>query len=65
MATASKNKGADAPKAKYLVVSRLVQGVLQGNTSVETTYEAGEHIELTEAEAEPMLGHTVKPLVQG
>lgn len=52
---------ADAKTASYTVISPLVHGVLVKDKPVETRYEIGETVELTEAEAAPLLGHTVKP----
>jgi len=53
MATAKKTPGADAPKAPYVVTSPLEHD--------QERYEIGAEIELTDAQAEPLLGHTVKP----
>lgn len=54
MATAKKTaRGADAPKATYIVTSPLEHDLER--------YEVGAEIDLTEDQAEPLLGHTVKP----
>lgn len=57
MATAkktAKNPAADGPKKLYEVTSPL-------NHDGED-YAIGDQVELTEAQAEPMLAHTVKPV---
>lgn len=53
MATAKKTASANAPKATYIVTSPLEHDLER--------YEVGAEIELTEDQAEPLLGHTVKP----
>lgn len=50
MATAKPPK---AEKASYIVTSPLEHD--------QVFYKPGEEVELTEAQAEPLLGHTVKP----
>lgn len=65
MATAKTPK-AEEKKAAYIVTSPLRHGVLVKDDdgkdqSVETNYAVGDEIELTNAEAMPLLGHTVKP----
>lgn len=50
---AAQGSAADAPKATYLVTSPLEHDL--------ELYEIGSEIELTEAEAAPLLEHTVKP----
>jgi hypothetical protein len=52
---------ADAKTATYTVISPLVHGVLVKDKPVETRYEIGETVELTEAAAAPLLRHTVLP----
>lgn len=57
MATAkknAKNPAAEGPKKLYEVTSPLNHD--------EVDYAIGEQVELTEAQAEPMLAHTVKPI---
>jgi hypothetical protein len=51
MATARKTAAEKAEKATYVVVSPLDHD--------QVRYALGEEVELTEAEAEPLLGHTV------
>ena len=46
--------------ATYTVVSPLHHGVLVDGEAIETRYEPGETVGLTEAEAAQLLGHTVK-----
>lgn len=53
MATAKKTAAADAAKATYVVISPLEHD--------QVLYEIGEEVELTDAQAEPLLGHTVRP----
>ena len=64
MATQKKRaSGAPAePEATttYTVISPLHHGVLVDGEAIETRYEPGETVDLTEAEAAPLLGHTVK-----
>lgn len=59
MAT-NKPAQADQAKATFNVISPLVHGVLVKDKPVETRYEIGDQVELTEAEAAPLLGHTVE-----
>lgn len=48
-------------KATYTVISPLIHGVLVKDKPVETRYEIGETVDLTEAEAAPLLlSNTVK-----
>lgn len=64
MATKPKGPAAKSGEAQatatYEVVSPLLHGVLVDGQAVETRYEVGDPVELTEAEAAPLLGHTVK-----
>ncbi|GCL64322.1 hypothetical protein [Pseudaquabacterium pictum] len=51
-----------AKTATYNVISPLTHGVLVKDKPVETRYEIGDQVDLTEAEAAPLLGHTVQPV---
>jgi hypothetical protein len=53
MATAKKTAAASGAKATYVVTSPLEHD--------QVLYEIGEEVDLTEAQAAPLLGHTVKP----
>lgn len=53
---------ADAKTASYIVISPLLRGAVVKEKLVETRYEVGETVELTEAEAAPLLGHTVQAI---
>lgn len=61
MAT-KKTRASGAPEATatYTVISPLHHGVLVDGEAIETRYEPGETVGLTEAEAAQLLGHTVK-----
>lgn len=55
MATAAKKAGAAAPTTStYTVISPLEHDL--------ELYAVGKEVELTEAQAAPLLGHTVQPL---
>lgn len=63
---ATNKKRASGPQAEpeatstYTVISPLHHGVLVDGEAIETRYEPGETVDLTEAEAAPLLEHTVK-----
>ena len=58
MATARSRKAAetDEPKKTFEVISPLHHD--------QEAYAIGDQVELTEAEAAPLLGHTVKPAAE-
>ena len=43
----------------YRVISPLEHGAMTPNGAILTRYEIGAEVDLTDAEAEPLLGHTV------
>lgn len=60
MATRNPTSADQAKTATYNVISPLTHGVMVKDKAVETRYEIGDQVELTEAEAAPLLGHTVE-----
>lgn len=44
----------------YRVISPLVHGAMTPNGAMETRYNIGDQVDLTDAEAAPLLGHTVE-----
>lgn len=61
MATASKSEGAAPKKAAYKVIGPLRHGELVDGKVVQDDYVPGDTVQLTEAQAAPLLGHTVEP----
>jgi hypothetical protein len=60
MATKSRPAAADEAKATYLVISPLEHGEAVAGVNTATLYAEGDEVELTAAQAAPLLGHTVK-----
>ena len=61
MAT-NKRAATDSVKATYAVISPLLHGVIVNGKAEVTAYEVGDSVDLTDAEAAPLLGHTVEPI---
>lgn len=59
--TAATGAATLAERASYKVIGPLRHGEVVDGELVEDDYPPGSTIELTEAQAAPLLGHTVKP----
>lgn len=55
----SADQAEPSKKTTYTVISPLRHGVLVDGKAETTDYAPGDPVDLTEAEAQPLLGHTV------